>query len=190
MCKQGITDTDCAVSLARSWPIRLLRSTTVATATLLIAIAGHTVAGGKAPAPWIAASLLVAMGAGALLFSGRRFELRELVAILVLGQALVHLTCAFAAAPATSTNGTAMLLFHGIATAVTAVVLRHGETFFWRTAEILGLKVVGFLNAPVRLAQHRLPALPVAGIVRSLRALQFGSTRFDRGPPAQLTCCA
>jgi len=75
---------------ATSGAVRSLRGAVVATSATLLAVLGHVLAGGLAPAPAALALLLVAAWAVATALGGRRWRLPSLLAVLVGAQVLLH----------------------------------------------------------------------------------------------------
>lgn len=115
---------------------RALRAALAGGVVTLCAATAHVVARGELTAP-VVLGVLAGSTLVAHLLAGHRLETSQLLGLLLLGQAAMHVTAATAAdAP----GDAAMLTAHLAATAASLLVLRHGEDAWWRVAEHLGLR--------------------------------------------------
>lgn len=157
-----------SVRLARSLAIALLCTATAAFA--------HLWAGGIVPIGAVAA-LFAGASVVAWLLSSRRVTPGQLVGLLVLCQIVVHLTCSMGSMDMPAS----MLMTHGVATALSGLVLARGESFVWRVAERLGLRRrphhIQFAPVPLRVE-----LVPVT-VTRSLHDVRLAYSRVLRGPP-------
>jgi hypothetical protein len=158
--------------------VRAVRSVAAALVCVLAAALGHHAAGGPLP---VGAVVTVFAGAAgvAWLLSARRVAPGQVVGLLLLCQVGVHL----AATGEEMTMGAAMIGAHVLATAVSAVVLAHGERLVWQLAERLGLAPVAVRILPVAPARGRTPVEVTD--VRSLRDVRLTHSRVLRGPPVR-----
>lgn len=164
-----------SVSASSPWrPARTAAGATISTVTALVA---HDLAGGSVP-PGIAVALLLGATCVAWSVTAERTSLSQIVGLLVLCQAVVHLGCA--GTGDVMVGGPAMLLGHLAATILSATLLRRGERWAWRLASTLALRplrmlVVASPPAPTRAAAPQ-PA-------PSLRSVGRRRTTSVRGPP-------
>lgn len=114
------------------------RAIVPAAATTLLGLAGHVAAGGSVSlASGIAALLPLVVVFRAL--TTREVGLASFLAILTLGQVWVHLVAGMSSHGAHE-RGDSMLLMHGGATLLTAVVLRRREAAAWAQARTTALR--------------------------------------------------
>lgn len=133
-----------AVLSARALPLRLVRSATAAAVSVALAVAGHLFGGGAVASGTLLAVAFVAIFAATLRLSSRQLTTGQIVGLLLLGQAAVHVGCAFGSTAATF--GATMLVGHAIATALTAAALVYGERCLWAMADSFGLRTLGMLR--------------------------------------------
>jgi hypothetical protein len=150
-----------------------------ALACVAAAAVGHHAAGGALPAVAVAA-VFAGSAAIAWLLAGRRVTAAQLLGLLALCQICVHL----ATSPAEMTMTTAMIAAHVVATAVSVVVLAHGEHLVWRLAERLGLRLRPVLQRAVVVLSLRPPVAVDAP--RSMTDVRLAYSRSLRGPPVSL----
>jgi hypothetical protein len=153
----------------------MVRSVAAALACTVTAVVGHVIAGGTAPLP----AVLTCFAGGwaiAWLLSMRRVTGGQLLGLLVLCQAGVHL--AFST-DSMSMTGT-MLTAHVVATAVSAWLLTRGETFAWEIADRLGVR----LRPATRLVLPATNVVLSVGRSQTRRAAPLVHVRLERGPPA------
>jgi hypothetical protein len=130
--------------------IRWVRAAVVTFASSGLALLGHLTAGGPAPQPGtlvlvVLPVLLVSVG-----LSGRRWTIGPLLAMLLGAQALFHVAAGAGAAAhvhhghdvggalaTAGQSGPAMLTAHAAAALLTALLLRRGDDWVWRLAELL-----------------------------------------------------
>lgn len=164
---------------------RVARATTVSLVALGLAVGGHVYGGGSTP-PWQVFAIVWAVAGGlSWSCSGHRWTSRELVAILLLVQAVMHMTCALGPAPETGAPGAVMLSGHALATAVSAAVLRYGEDAAWCLLDVLLLRPFAAVAASATVAAP----WAASAIVRwphacSNMARLLSRTIPLRGPPA------
>jgi hypothetical protein len=188
--------------------VKLARAALFAISAVLLAAAAH-VAGGEPVSPLVAVLAVPAVTALMNLLARRRRGLPTLLPALAGTQLVLHEvfmttagsgSCHSDAAAMSGMPGmttavtmhcsmpmtqhgwsTAMLLTHGIATVLTAVVLARGEAAVWTLAQWLGLPTLPAPSAP------QWPARPPAPLTRSPRpATSAPITSFTRrGPPAR-----
>ena len=188
---------------------RFARGWLAAVFSTLVAAVSHTLAGGPSPS---AVSIVVALafaGIACVALTGKRLSLVRLASSVVLSQVAFHSlfsTIGVSTATVASVGGAHhhtsalpmvaggtmhhtdpwMWAAHAFAALVTVVALRHGESAFWRLAEIalLGVRTV-FAGIPV------VPSLPrdtrvVVGWAQHLDARTCDFIRSSlglRGPP-------
>jgi len=143
-----------------------------------VAAAGHVVAGGS-----VAAGVLigVALGAGGLTWclASRRLTIGQLVGLLLLAQAVVHVSCAWT--DDQMSMGAGMIAAHAVATAASAGLLARGEGFLWLLADRVGLRARPLLLGFTALVGRPQPR-PVAR-TRARHDVTLAHTRSERGPP-------
>lgn len=176
----------------RPAPLRARRAVSVGAVSGMGAVLAHGIAGGATPPIWLTAlAVLVGIGA-ALPLTRARIDLAGLGAAALLSQAVLHLGLTLATPTSASDHGDgAMLVAHGLATALTLAVARASEQAWWRIAEVADTLIARTLGAIVPvLAATAVPtprrvalAVAVAG-VRPADA--HASPRRTRGPPAVL----
>ncbi|MEV0624197.1 hypothetical protein AB0I81_63570 [Nonomuraea sp. NPDC050404] len=123
--------------------MRGLRSALVAFSTIVIAVAAHRADHGTTP-PLLAlvAVVLVAWGV-AYALAGRRVTRWELLFLLGAAQFGIHGLSVYLADPVHPGVGdvsSPMVLTHGAATVLTALVLEHGERMWWGLLSLLGAR--------------------------------------------------
>lgn len=163
------------------WPVRAARSVAAALVCVAVAAAGHALAGGSTSAPVLAA-VLAGTTAITWCLAARRVTTGQFIGLLLLAQAVVHVSCAWSS-DATS-MGSGMLVAHAAATAVSAVVMTRGEAFLWVLAERLGLRALPLLLAPTGVVGRPLRA-PIS-YRHALHDVTLVHTRCERGPPVVL----
>ncbi len=158
----------CAVTGAPARAIRALLAGLVVAGT---ATAAHHLAGGCLD-PAVLGAILVGFVAIAWPLTARRIDTSQFVGLLVLGQVIVHVNscCELPAGR--------MLAAHAVATTVSAVVLRHGESALWALVDALCLRLPTLWIVATRAAAGAL-------ISRSdgLRASLRLDNAAPRGPP-------
>lgn len=159
--------------------MRAVRSVAAALVCVTAAAVGHLAGGGALPAPAVVA-VFTGSALVAWTLSSRRLTPSQLLGLLVLCQVGVHL----AAAPDHMTMGPAMVAAHAMATAVSVMVLAHGEHFVWHLAERIGLRLLPRLRQGLMIPSPR-PALSVV-TPRSLSDVRLAHSRSLRGPPVSL----
>jgi hypothetical protein len=182
---------------------RLLRGTVVGTAATALPVAGHLLAGGRAPGWPTVVFLVVLLGSVSTWLSGARWTFPRLLALLVVAQAAVHATFVatlppvvpggheqHAAEHAVSTvpmvsmvSATpAMVAAHVAAAALTALLLRRGDAWLGDVLDALALRAVRLLDAWT--GAYGVPPQPapirVLDIPRQRRA---ADAWWQRGPP-------
>lgn len=173
--------TAVGVFSAPAWPLRLLRSATAAAASATLAVAGHRLGGGTVLAGW---QLVLAFGlvlSVTLPLSTRRLTTGQIVGLLLVGQLTVHVCCALDDSMAAMTP--AMLAAHVLATAVTTIVLVHGERAAWSLAERLGPRALAFLFFPLERIQRFALAPALRRDLRGPHRRDLVSAVGLRGPP-------
>jgi len=164
--------------------LRVLRGSLVGAGVVAVAVASHLAGGGTLPSPQTLVGLGVAAAGFAWWYSGRRWAGSRLIAVLLALQGLLHLVFPAPDVHGHHGGGVWMLVGHLVASVITVRMLSAGESWLWDVADALGLHVVGVL----RVASAPVP--PEAVVTRagtSLRvALHLRSTRWRRGPPAQV----
>lgn len=144
------------------------------------AAVGHHSAGGALPAEAVVA-VFAGSAAVAWLLSARRVTPAQLLGLLALCQICVHL----GASSGEMVMGAGMIAAHVVATGVSLVLLSSGESFVWRVAERLGLRLAPLLGLDVAIPSlRRLVAAAVAP--RTLRDIRLVFSRWLRGPPVGL----
>ncbi len=145
----------------------------VCTATASIA---HVLAGGQMPV----LAVTIVFGAASLVawaVSSRRLTPEQVVGLLVLCQAFVHVGCSTGSMEMSGS----MLATHAAATALSAMALARGESFVWRMAERLGIRLRPVAVVGVPILARRVHVTLVT--VRSLRDIRLAYSRALRGPP-------
>jgi hypothetical protein len=177
----------------------MVRAAVVGLSASGLALLGHLAAGGTAPPPGQLVLAVLALLVVSLALSARRWTVGPLLAVLLGSQALFHV--AFSGAGSAHVHGgqhvmsasampghpwLLMLVGHGLAALLTALLLRRGEDWLldlvallaraWRVACVVA-------EEPARARRTR--ALPWSGDVRVvLDLLEHAVAR--RGPPARM----
>lgn len=184
--RQGNASVDRSASLAAAWPVRTVRAAIVAACTLGLAVTGHILAGAEVPAPSSVAALFVAIWAATACVGGRRLGMRQLIALLSLGQALVHLSCALGTSSGVAANGALMVLFHTLATVATAALLRRGDESLWRLVDLLTLRAVPLATAMWWRPASQIAKQPIPVDTMVVKPQHCPTVRAGRGPPMRL----
>jgi hypothetical protein len=178
--------------------LRSVRAAVVGLSASGLALLGHLAAGGTAPPPGQLVFAVLAVLLVSLALSARRWTIGPLLAVLLGSQALFHV--AFSGAGATHVHGgqhemsspampghpwLVMLVWHGVAALLTALLLRRGEDWLRGLVALLtrAWRVVR-VAAEEPLGAHRTRAMSRLGDVRLvLDLLEHAVAR--RGPPAR-----
>lgn len=180
---------------------RWLRGAAVGASATCLALAGHVSAGGGIPAaaPFVALSVAAVLGAVSL--SGKRWTLPSLLGVLLGAQVVFdlafaevttstghHSTHAAAAHHSMATGGWGMLVAHGAAAVLTALLLRRGEDACWRAVQALArpVSVIRAFRAP-RVPTPFSPPRAEGYHVVVLRSLLLVCAAPRRGPPVLRT---
>jgi hypothetical protein len=180
-------------------PVGVLRSVRAAVVGLSasgLALLGHLAAGGTAPPPGQLVLVVLAVLVVSRALSARRWTIGPLLAVLLGSQALFHV--AFSGAGAGHVHGglqvagesampghsgVLMLVGHGVAALLTALLLRRGEDWLWGLVALLARawRVVRVAaEEPVAAARSR--AMPRSSDLPAvLDLLEHAVAR--RGPP-------
>ena len=165
---------------------RRARVALTASALLLLTISGHTAGGGSVDLLGLALVAGLSLGL-ALSTRATALSLPRLLAVLVAGQALLHVVLTFATGHAAHGSGdlpvTAMVAGHGLAALLAAVLIRHADDLVARWLAFVSTMV----GAPARLVATApgcaAPAIsPVSDARAHLTVLLHQVVR--RGPPA------
>jgi len=176
--------------------LRSVRAAVVGLSASGLALLGHLAAGGTAPPPGQLVLAVVAVLVVSLALSARRWTIGPLLAVLLGSQAVFHV--AFSGAGAAHVHGgqhmpgasampghpwLLMLVGHGVAALLTALLLRRGEDWLWGLVALLtrAWRVVRVASEEP-LGAHRARAMSRSGDVRLvLDLLEHVVAR--RGPP-------
>lgn len=145
-------------------------------ACVTTAFAAHLASGGSA-AP---ATVIIAFaGCGALvwLIAGVRVSPSQLLGLLVLCQAGVHVA-SMATSASDASMGVPMVLTHLLATAISLLALARGESFVWAVAQRLALRPLRLL-----LGGFALPA--VGAVVAAIPATRPRRELLERVAPVR-----
>ena len=130
--------------------LRSVRAAVVALSASGLALLGHVAAGGTTPPSGQLALAILAVLVVSLALSARRWTIGPLLAVLLGSQALFHV--AFSGAGAAHVHGgqhvggassmpghpwLLMLVGHGVAALMTALLLRRGEDWLWGLVALL-----------------------------------------------------
>jgi hypothetical protein len=130
--------------------LRSVRAAVVGLSASGLALLGHLAAGGTAPPPGQLVLAVLAVLVVSLALSARRWTIGPLLAVLLGSQTLFHV--AFSGAGAAHVHGgqhvagassmpghpwLLMLVGHGVAALLTALLLRRGEDWLWGLAALL-----------------------------------------------------
>ena len=166
--------------------VRAARAVLVSLASVWLAIACHTFAGGMPPPEAVQVGLLVVVGVAAFALGGRRWTLPRLTAALLVVQAATHVLSAAASPMAHMAGGSdlRMIGLHVVGTAVSVVLLRHGEDALWSLVERTGLRraltLVEATATPYVVRRHPRSHHAVA----ALHGAALAARLEIRGPPA------
>jgi hypothetical protein len=158
-------------------PLRAARSLAAAVVCVAASAAGHRLASGPMPLGTVLA-VLAGSGSIAWWLSARRVTPGQLLGLLVLCQALVHL----AGTSGEMTMGASMLVAHLAATGISLAVLTYGERLVWSLGRRLTRRVRTRRPMPV---PHLRPLRAVVPQTPPHDAW-LASTRSLRGPPVGL----
>jgi hypothetical protein len=165
---------------------RAARAALVAGALALLTLAGHTAGGGRIDPLGLALVSLLSVGLAVATSAGRS-SLPRLLALLVAGQALLHLVLTFTAGHAAHSAGhpstAAMVGGHVLAAGAAAVLVSHADGLLARWIAFVSA-VIGPRVRPALQPAGAAPA-PIAPVPHSpshLNALLHQVVR--RGPPA------
>ena len=176
--------------------LRSVRAAVVGLSASGLALLGHLAAGGTAPPPGQLVLAVVAVLVVSLALSARRWTIGPLLAVLLGSQAVFHV--AFSGAGATHVHGgqhemsspampghpwLVMLVWHGVAALLTALLLRRGEDWLRGLVALLTRAwLVVRVAAEEPVVAHRTRAMPRPGDVGLvLDLLEHAVAR--RGPP-------
>jgi hypothetical protein len=165
---------------------RTARAALVAGALTLLTLAGHTAGGGRVDLVGLALVSLLSVGL-AVATTARPPSLTRLLAVLLAGQALLHLVLTFAAGHeahgTTHLPTTAMVGAHVLAGVAAALLVRHADGLLARWADF----VTAVIGPQVRPALEPLESAStsVTSAARSLLQLDVLLHQVvRRGPPA------
>jgi hypothetical protein len=178
--------------------LRSVRAAVVGLSASGLALLGHLAAGGTAPPPGQLVLVILAVLVVSLALSARRWTVGPLLAVLLGSQALFHV--AFSGAGAAHVHGgqhvsesampghpgLLMLVGHGVAALLTALLLRRGEDWLWGLVALLARawRVVR-VAAEEPVGAPRTRAMSRSGDVRAvLHLLEHAVAR--RGPPERV----
>jgi hypothetical protein len=190
---------------------RLSRAAVVTTATVLLAVAAHTAAGGALPDPLILLGLLALTLLPTAWLSGKRLTPTTVLGLLGTGQLVLHtafdglsesaaslqlspaaghvhiLGAASQGAPAGHVHGysPAMFVAHALATLAVGLLIAKGEAALWALLAWLGPLVRLFL-LPAMPPAPSLPAYAPQAFPKVWRALRLPALR---GPPVPSAAC-
>ena len=159
---------------------RALRGTVLGAMVFLLTLLGHTAGGGSLPGLTGGVVTMVLALALGMAVAGRRRGLPALIALLILGQALMHLVLSVTTHAHAETTS-AMLVGHLVAAVLAAAVVDRGEQIAARWLAYLAQAIGGLdvvLVQPARLAPARSRAIRVD---RSGACIVHHVVR--RGPP-------
>jgi hypothetical protein len=159
--------------------LRLARSASAALVCTVLAAGAHLTVGGRASSASLVA-VFVGTWVITVALAGRRLTTSQLVGLLMFGQSVTHVV----STPAGSDGDAAMLAAHVAGTALSALLLRHGEDALWTLAERTALRAVAIIST-VSSLQWRPPASLIAS-PRTHRPHQLIHVIEGRGPPAGL----
>lgn len=145
----------------------------------LTAVAAHELSGGSTT-PAAALALLLGSSAVAATITGRRVSTSQLLGLLVLTQAVVHLMCAV---DDPAVGGWSMLGGHLVATGLSAALLMRGERWAWQLYDALKARVV---RRPGVTPVPSADSVPIG--CHDQRAVGIAAQRFVsvRGPPVRV----
>lgn len=191
---------------------RLLRVGALGGGSLLLATLAHVAGGGQLPAGWLLAVTGLLLGLVAVTLTARRCRFGLLLVALTAQQLALHLLfdaasqvvpgcrslvmptdhswpgvvqdCGMATGMHPTLPGWAMWAAHLLATALTAVLLARGESWWWRAAD----RVVAVASAAPGSRPTVRPARVSAVSPFTRPALRLGGTASPRGPPLCGAC--
>jgi hypothetical protein len=161
---------------------RWLRGSAVGLCATALAIAGHALEGGPAPAVPVTAGLAVVAVLVSVALSRVRWCLGSLLGVLTAAQLVFHV--ALAGGVMGTGAGWSMVAGHSAAALITALVLRRGEDACWQVADIV-TRPARALRAVLVVPPGFAPVLrwfEYVGTFRSRLALVYAAPR--RGPPS------
>jgi hypothetical protein len=155
-------------------------------ALLLLTISGHTAGGGSVDLLGLALVGGLSLGL-ALSTRATALSLPRLLAVLVAGQALLHLVLTFTTGHAGHASGglplTAMVAGHGVAALMAAVLVRHADDLVARWLAFVSTMVGSPARLVAKAPGSAAPAIaPVSDARVRLTVLLHQVVR--RGPPA------
>ena len=167
------------------------RAALVAATLLVLTIAGHTAGGGSLPdLVGLALATVIATGL-ALAASGQRLGIPRILALLLGGQALLHVVLTLAGGHAHDSSATgpgvaAMIAGHVAAAGVAAVVVAYADELIDRWASLVQAAIgsVPSIASPRRRATAAIAVAP-ASQRTAIDTLLHQVVR--RGPPAAMT---
>lgn len=165
---------------------RRARVALTASALLLLTIGGHTAGGGSVDLLGLALVAGLSFGL-ALSTRATALSLPRLLAVLVAGQALLHLVLTFTTGHAAHASGdlplTAMVAGHGLAALMAAVLVRHADDLVARWLAFVSTMVGSPASLVATAPGSAAPAIaPVSDARVRLTVLLHHVVR--RGPPA------
>ena len=177
--------------------LRWARAAVVGLNATGLALLGHLAAGGTAPPAGQLALVLLAVLAVSLALSVRRWTVGPLLAVLLGSQALFHVAFGGAGhvhggqhvaggSTIPGHSGPLMLVAHGVAALLTALVLKRGEDWLWGLLALLARAWrAGRVAADPPVAAARSRVISRSGDVPAvLDLLEHAVAR--RGPPARV----
>lgn len=199
------------MELGAGWVLRGTRALVLSAVALLLAVVAHTTAGGQSPGP---VTVVVMLGGGILASGagfGREATTSRVVALLVAGQAGMHLVMTAVSGhgeapepPPSSLSGflahaaghlaedltpaeAPMALAHLVAAALVGLWLARGERVLWSLLRLLA----GVARTALALPSQMRPAAPSLSpqprpttvVGTRLRSVLLSATHLRRGPP-------
>jgi hypothetical protein len=177
---------------------RLLRGGVVGATATTLAVGGHSLADGQPPSWQVLTTATVAIGAASIALSRLPWTLPRLLALLLAGQAGLHLLFLVQAPPSHAGHGHSghvpgptttllphdleMLAGHVAAAVATALLLRQGERWLCGVLEALGLRAVRLLGAALTVCVVRPQPVPVP-VTDAPRSCMPEDAWWQRGPP-------
>lgn len=163
---------------------RAARAALVATALMIVTLAGHAAAGGGIDPVGFALVVLVAGLLGAAL-AGRPLPWLKLTALLIAGQGLLHLMMTFTSSHAHvghDSHAAVMVVAHVCAAGIAAFVVRNADDLIGRWTDFLNAAIAAWRLAPASPARRSsLLQQILTATVPAETMLHRGLSR--RGPP-------